>query len=175
MKLYAVIRLAGFEDVLAEYVGMTQEIITALLEAEGKTPIFIDQNEYGKLLALSAIKSKEFWVARKIYEVKIEAQRRILTRLPGATPENFRDKELNYIARRDELEAIETGRYRDETGTLQPARALTSAELAEIKTFVTFWNWVKANRAASNLIEAGIAASDNPASFDVVGSAWWPT
>lgn len=114
-------------------------------------------------------------IAKKKVEIKIEVQRRILTKLPGATLENYRDKELNYLARQAELEAIESGRYRDATGALQPARTLTAAEVDEIKSFVAFWNWVKANRNASNLIEADVAASTDPANFDVAGSSRWPT
>lgn len=109
-----------------------------------------------------------------IMKVKAEAQRRILTRLPGATQENYRDKELNYLGRQAELDALVLGTYRDNAGVLQPARTLTAAEIAEIAVFSAFWDWVKANRIASNLIEADWQALGYAANFDYINNVRWP-
>ena len=123
---------------------------------------------------LSLVNAQINWIEFKTKEIKAEAQRRILTKLPGATPENYRDKELNYLARHAELNAIVLGAYRDAIGTLQPARALTASEVTEIAAISAFWDWVKANRKASNEVEADLQASTDKANFNVVGSARWP-
>lgn len=107
------------------------------------------------------------WFAVKAAEVKREAQRRIFAKYPQW-------KQTNMSARFDELRATEDGKYRDAAGVLQPARALTAAEISEIASFSAAWSWVKSVRAASNAIEADILASATPDSFDVAGDARWP-
>lgn len=103
----------------------------------------------------------------KIRETKSEAQRRIFARYPQT-------KQANMSARFNELNAIESGRYRDAIGVLQPARALTASEIAEIASCSAAWIWIKQVRAASDLIEADIQASADPANFDVINSPRWP-
>lgn len=99
---------------------------------------------------------------------KAEAQRRIFARYPQL-------KQINMIARFDELRAIEAGKYRDATGALQPARVLTADEVAEIASFSAAWSWVKSVRAASNLIEADIASLLVTTISAVESSTRWPT
>lgn len=103
----------------------------------------------------------------KVAGTKAEAQRRIFARYPQY-------KQANMQARHAEILAIESGHYRDQTGALQAARSVTAAENAELASFCVAWVWVKSVRTASDLIEADIAISADPANFDVVNSPRWP-
>ena len=132
----------------------------------GAVASVVSDAEYSALIS-----TQKDWLAIKAAEVKAEAQRRILTRLPGATLENYKDKELNYLGRERFLNLTETGKYRDASGLLQPARALTASETAELGTISAFWSWVGANRRASNEVEADLQASTDKANFNVAGSA----
>lgn len=105
--------------------------------------------------------------AQKIKETKVEAQRRIFARFP-------QHRQANMMARQSELDAIETGRLRDSTGALQPQRALTTSEIAELASFSAAWTWIKSVRAASGLIEKDIQTSPDPANFNVASSPRWP-
>lgn len=147
--------LAAMQANAAQYPGATASVVT--------------DAEFATLLAAQPLDAAE---ATK--KVKAEAQRRILTRLPGATAENYRDKELNYLGRQAELDAIALGTYRDSSGVLQPARALTAAEITEVATFSAFWAWVKANRDASALVESDWQTAGWAATFDHANSSRWP-
>lgn len=129
----------------------------------------VSDSEYAALMAAQPPDA-----ADAIQKVKAEAQRRILTRLPGSTLENYRDKELNYLGRQAELDAIVLGTYRDSNGVLQPARALTTSEIDEVLTFSAFWTWVKDVRSKSNLVESDWQAAGWVASFDYVNNPKWP-
>lgn len=113
--------------------------------------------------------------ANKIKETKTEAFRRILLVLPsGTTADNYHDKELNLLARSDELHRIVSGTFINEYGSLENARSLTVNEVAELTTFSLIWSRIKAIRFASNSIETDIAASVDPENFDVADPARWP-
>ena len=103
----------------------------------------------------------------KIAGVKVEAQRRIFARYPQW-------KQANLHGRTTKLLAIEAGKYRDGTGALQSARALTVNEIQEIADASVAMAWIESVRAASGLIESDINAATDPASFDVAGSPRWP-
>lgn len=105
--------------------------------------------------------------AQKIKDTKAEAQRRIFAKYPQW-------KQSNMSARFEELRAIEAGKYRDDTGALQPARALTTAEVNELASFSAAWAWIKSARSASTQIEADIQANTDPANFDVANNQKWP-
>lgn len=105
--------------------------------------------------------------SKKITDTKAEAQKRIFARYPQW-------KQANLHGRTTKLLAIEAGRYRDDSGVLQPARALTAGEITEIAAGSTAITWIESVCAASNLIEVDIKASTDPAKFDVAGSARWP-
>ena len=139
------------------------------LEADVEERV-VTEAEYQSLL-----NAQRDWLTIKTKEIKAEAQRRILTRLPGATLENYQDKELNYLGRERFLNLIETGKYRDANGLLQPARALTTSEVAELGVISSFWTWVEANRRASAEVETDLQASADKANFNVATSTRWPT
>ena len=82
-----------------------------------------------------------------IEEVKSEAGRRINKHFPDY-------KQRNYIARQSELDRIETGTMRDNSGNLIAARALTTEEIAELVAIKGVWDWILAVRIASAAIEA---------------------
>lgn len=117
--------------------------------------------------ALAAYDHRATIRAHKIAEAKAEAQRRILGRYPQW-------KQANMHARTTELIAFESGHYRDSTGALQPARALTADEQAELAAIVGAWQWIKAVRMASDQIEADIRAAADPSAIDVVNDPRWP-
>lgn len=79
-------------------------------------------------------------------DVKAEAGRRILEKLPAW-------KQSNLIAREAELIATEGGHLRDSNGVKLPARDLTNDEVGELVHIKTLWDWVKSVRAASGAIE----------------------
>lgn len=106
--------------------------------------------------------------SRKLAATKTEAQRRILARYPQW-------KQANMQARSDELGRVESGRYRDGAGVLQPARGLIAEEISELASFSAAWSWIKAVRVASDLIEADIRLNDDPANINVVTDSRWPT
>ena len=82
-----------------------------------------------------------------VEEVKAEAGRRISVYFPDY-------KQRNYIARQSELDRIETGTMRDNSGNLIAARALTTEEIAELVAIKGVWDWILAVRIASAAIEA---------------------
>lgn len=79
-------------------------------------------------------------------DVKLEAGRRILEKLPSW-------KQSNLIAREAELIATEGGHLRDSNGVKLPARELTDDEVSELVYIKALWDWVKTVRAASGVIE----------------------
>lgn len=79
-------------------------------------------------------------------DVKAEAGRRILEKLPAW-------KQSNLIAREAELIATEGGHLRDSNGVKLPARDLTNDEVGELVHIKTLWDWVKSVRSASGVIE----------------------
>ena len=99
---------------------------------------------------------------RKIIETKAEARRRILV-LVGATEDNFIIKELNLMLRGVRL------LKKKEAGTI------TLAEQSELDALDAKGAQIEAIKTASNLIEADIAVSADPANFNVTGSPRWPT
>lgn len=131
------------------------------------------QSEVDKLLASGWVEvgdlspTLEEARTQKIKETKAEAQRRIFARYPQT-------KQANMQARSDELDRIESGRWRDTSGLQQLARLLTASEIYELASFNVAWTWVKSVRAASDQIEADIQASTDPANFDVINSSRWP-
>lgn len=96
-------------------------------------------------------------VATKIAEVKAEANRRILDRMPDF-------KQRNYIAFNLEMERKE-----------RKGEVLTPTELATIAFTEGEWEFAKAIRSASNVIEAEIALlTDAEAGvFDVENHIKW--
>lgn len=121
----------------------------------------------GCVLVIELTEPAKNWLAIKTAEVKAEAQRRIFARYPQW-------KQANLNGRTTKLLAIEAGKYRDSTGVLQPARALTASEIQEIADASVAMAWIESVRAASGLIESDINAATDPASFDVAGSPRWP-
>lgn len=93
--------------------------------------------------------------AQKISEVKAEAQKRILAIIPQW-------KQADLTARAVELIIKMT-----------MGGTLTLVEKDEMAAGFELWSQVKAIRSASDLIEQDIAASTDPASFDVAGSSRW--
>lgn len=98
----------------------------------------------------------------KITETKAEAKRRIIAQFPGASLENYRDKELIALMRSSRL------LKKKEAGTI------TVAEQAKLDALDATAAKVEAIITASDEIEADIAASADPANFDVVNSPRWP-
>jgi hypothetical protein len=98
--------------------------------------------------------------AAKIYEIKVEAGRRINAQYPLAT-----GKQSNMLARNGELAMkIATGGF------------LTAAESTESATLQQAWEWIKAVRSASQSVEAAILAATTPAGVDAaVAAVTWPT
>lgn len=127
---------------------------------QGDPPPIVDD---AALAALDLSYGKE----SLIVATKIEAQRRVLLNGSGMTLENFIIKQLNYIARYSELDAIEYG-------TTEAARSLTTLEAQDRLAISIFWGKTQAVRAASNLIERDIQALTDTTGFDVVNSARWP-
>lgn len=105
---------------------------------------------------------KSVTAERKIAEVKAEAKRRIIAQVPGASLENYRDKELIALMRSSRL------LKKKEAGTI------TVAEQAKLDALDATAAKVEAIITASDEIEADIAASADPANFDVVNSPRWP-
>lgn len=128
----------------------------------GAVASVVSDAEYATLLQTQLLDST---VA--ISKVKAEAQRRIYARYPQW-------KQANLHGRTTKLLAIESGRYRDADGTLQPARALTAAEIQEVAAGGAAMAWIESVRAASDLVESDFAAAGYAASFNIAGSARWP-
>lgn len=95
-------------------------------------------------------------------DVKLEAGRRILEKLPAW-------KQSNLIAREAELIATEGGHLRDSFGVKLAARDLTNDEVTELVYIKTLWDWVKSVRAASDLIE-----QSPPAISELRTDSRWP-
>lgn len=100
------------------------------------------------------------WVAQKVAETKAEAKHRIIAVFPGANAENYRDKELTALMRA--------------TRILKKGGTATTKEIADLDALDAMGAKLEAIIAASDLIEADIAASTDPANFDVVNSPRWP-
>jgi len=90
--------------------------------------------------------------ARKVAETKAEAFRRILALVPGWTEANHERKQRNALMRSARLLRAKIN------GTI------TAEGTAEMDAL----------DAASDLVEADIAVSADPASFDVATSTRWP-
>ena len=121
-------------------------------EPDGNTyvePDGLDMSNYGAFV-LSVHRES------KIAETKAEAQRRIYAIVPQW-------KQANLTARLGELHDKRLNGV-----------ALTSAEQNEVTAGFALWDKAKAIRAASDLIEADIKASTDPANFNVTGSPRWP-
>ena len=100
---------------------------------------------------------------KKILETKAEAARRIVALVPSATSANVVIKELNLLMQG--LSLID----KKQRGLL-----LTAAEETALSDYRTLKAKIDAVRDASNIIEADINASADPANFDVIGSLRWP-
>lgn len=98
----------------------------------------------------------------KITETKAEAKRRIIAQFPGATLENYRDKELIAFMRGARLLKK------------KDAGAITVDEQAALDAFDATGAKIDAIILASNEIEADIAKAADPANLDVVNSPRWP-
>ena len=123
---------------------------------EGKTAFDAD----GKQVVINEdlVKVEYIKLMRESLKIKTkaEAQRRIYAIAPQW-------RQANMTARAMELAEKRLNQ-----------KALTQAELDEIASGFGLWNKIKTIRTASDLIEADIDATPDPASFDVARSTRWP-
>lgn len=102
-------------------------------------------------------------VLAKKTAVKVEALRRIIALIPSGDANNYIIKEMNLL-----MQAVAL------VDKQAQGVVLTADEQATLTAYRNMKSGIDAIRSASNLIEQDIAASQDPATFDVAGSDRWP-